>query len=679
MDPSIQRTRNSPFLSYALILVTALLIQDLLQQVDYRLWLSIFTTSLLALLAVHCRMKPGLRKIRIISLICYGLLFFFGLSHGALSQERRPELPGLSEGTFTGRVSEILSSGEKAQRILVQVEGFRSGDSLFCFNETVVLTCSDTLSLPDISPGKKVLFDAKLNLITGGGNPGQFDYQRYMQLKGVFYQGLVSQGMLVVENSRITLKTRALMLREQLARLYRKIPLTNDELGVLSALTLGDRVLLSAEMRNSFAASGTMHVLAVSGLHVGIISILFGRILMLVRWGKRGKIIRAGLVILLLWGYAFLTGLSPSVMRAATMFTFVELGKPARLKGNIFNTLGASAFFLLLIRPSMLFDVGFQLSYLAVMSIAVYQPLVASLFHPKNRLVAWAWEMLAVSFAAQLGTTPISLFYFHQFPTYFWLSNFFVIPASVLLLYAATAYLLLAFLPFAVQLLGFMLKWSVAGMIWVVKTIESIPGALIEGIWITPYIMVLLYLILASLTLALVLRSVAWLKTVLVVMILTIAGSCLTYWQSSRQRVVVVYNSAKTPLVSLIIGKDHYYYSFTPDSSKYELDLLKYASGYFHTRVPEPCSGKPDGSSPLCCSRSFLVAGPISFEWTSKPLKTDSLYLADLVIDRYKRVARVNQVFRSEKGIYFKKMLGSEGNFTYLHELKEKGAIVLRF
>ncbi len=597
----------------------------------------------------------------------------------AISQKKRSELAVCPEGTYTGMVSEVLSSGGKVQRILVRVEGYRSGDSVFCFEETVLLTCSDSISFPDLSPGKKILFDTKLNRISGGGNPGQFDYQRYMQLKGVYYQGFVSQGMLVVENPKLTLRARALKIREQLLLLYRKIPLSSDELGVLSALTLGDRVLLSAEMRNSFAASGAMHVLAVSGLHVGIISILFGRILMLVRWGKRGKLIRAVLVILFLWGYAFLTGLSPSVMRAATMFSFVELGKPARLKGNIFNTLGASAFLLLLIRPAMLFEVGFQLSYLAVLSIAVYQPLIASFFQPKNRFAGWAWDLLAVSLAAQLGTTPISLLYFHQFPTYFWLSNFFVIPAASILLYGATAYFMVSSIPVGIQVVGFLLKWSVAGMIWVVKTIESVPGALIEGIWISSKEMVLLYFILIALTLALVLRSVLWLKTVGMLLVIGVAGSCFTYWQSARQRVLVVYNSAKTPLVSLIIGKNHYYYSFSSDSSRYELDLLKYASGYFHTHTPEPCKGKPDELIPMRCSRAFMVAGPISIEWTSRPLQSDSLYLSDLVIDRYRRVAMLNKGFRLKRGIYFRQKLVSEGNFDYLHELKEKGAIVLRF
>ena len=178
-----------------------------------------------------------------------------------------------------------------------------------------------------------------------------------------------------------------------------------------------------------------MHVLAVSGLHVGIIFFILNFLLTPLNRNKRLLKIKLFLLVGALWFYAFLTGLSPSVMRSCTMFSFIVVGENLNKRTNIYNTLAASAFLLMLINPLIIFGAGFQLSYIAVISIVFFQPRLAALVAVKNRILKYVWDLFTVSVAVQIGTAPISIFYFHQFPVYFWLSNFIVIPGAALILY----------------------------------------------------------------------------------------------------------------------------------------------------------------------------------------------------------------------------------------------------
>jgi competence protein ComEC len=215
----------------------------------------------------------------------------------------------------------------------------------------------------------------------------------------------------------------------------KKAGFEKDELGVIEALLLGERNDISTETYNNYKNAGAVHILAVSGLHIGVLLLLLQYLLQPLEFLPKGKTIKLMVIVGLLWCFAFLAGLSASVVRAVTMFSFVAYALYLNRPSNTFNIIALSMFFILLvINPMFLFQVGFQMSYSAVLAIVWIYPKLQRFWFPENVLLRKFWQLLSVSFAAQLGVLPVSLFYFHQFPGLFFLSNLLVVPFLGLIL-----------------------------------------------------------------------------------------------------------------------------------------------------------------------------------------------------------------------------------------------------
>jgi len=217
-----------------------------------------------------------------------------------------------------------------------------------------------------------------------------------------------------------------------------------EELAIIQALLLGQRQDISPETYSNYVAAGVIHILAVSGLHVGIILLLLNWVLKPVERLPRGKFIKTLLLLALLWGFAILAGLSPSVVRAVSMFSFFAIGIQFNRRSSALNTLFISLLFLLLVNPDFIFQVGFQLSYAAVFTIVVFQPYLFGLFTPKFKALKYLWGILTVTIAAQIGVLPLSLFYFHQFPGLFFISNLVILPFLGIILGMGILVMLLA-------------------------------------------------------------------------------------------------------------------------------------------------------------------------------------------------------------------------------------------
>lgn len=278
--------------------------------------------------------------------------------------------------------------------------------------------------------------NTKLAKVVEPKNPFQFNYNAYLKQRNILHQIYANYNdLLPLESSSNTIYGYADAFRNKVNSKLEKESFSAETLSIINALLLGQRQGISTETYTNYVNAGTIHILAVSGLHVGIIywilSLLF-KPLNRIRYGKH--FITPILIILLLWGFAFIAGLSPSVTRAVTMFSIVACANFLRRPRNIFNTLVISAFVLLLVKPIYLFDVGFQMSYLAVLAIVTIQPLIYKLWQPKYKAVNFIWQIFTVTLAAQLGVAPLGLFYFHQFPGLFFLSNLVIIPFLGLIL-----------------------------------------------------------------------------------------------------------------------------------------------------------------------------------------------------------------------------------------------------
>ncbi|MDO9136394.1 MAG: ComEC/Rec2 family competence protein, partial [Lutibacter sp.] len=218
-------------------------------------------------------------------------------------------------------------------------------------------------------------------------------------------------------------------------------------------LLLGQRQHLTSELQQSYIGAGAIHILAISGLHIGIILLILTAVFKPLHYFKHGKLMATALIIVILWMYAIIAGMSPSVVRAVAMFTAIAFGMYVNRPSGTYKTLVISMFFLLLFNPYYLFEVGFQLSYLAVFSIVWIQPKIYNLWKPKFWILDKLWQLLTVSSAAQIGVLPLSLYYFHQFPGLFFVSNLVIIPVLGIILTAGIVIIILSVLQIAPQFL----------------------------------------------------------------------------------------------------------------------------------------------------------------------------------------------------------------------------------
>ncbi|MDX5326984.1 MAG: competence protein ComEC family protein [Bacteroidota bacterium] len=376
--------------------------------------------------------------------------------------------------------AEITTRGWKGQGVILSSEGART---------EIILYSSDPVSDPPL-PGDRFHVLVDLKDPSPPANPGQFDYPKYLRHQGIEKVGYVSDGaILPIPDHASSLVRTAVILRRYCIRMLEKGIRDPVNLKVAEALLLGYKKDLDDETRASFSRTGTLHVLAVSGLHVGVIFLLL-------RWAlqKAGRGIRVGIILPILWFYALFTGWSPSVVRAATMFSLLAISEWMGRETHPLQTILVSAFILLCIDPFMLFSLGFQLSYGAVIGIITLQRPIANGFLDKfpnapKRVV----DLACVSLAAQCGTLPLSLFYFHQFPTYFLLSNFIVVPLVSLILYTGLGLLSLS-LVLDWNLPLFLLDKGIGFLVWVVSGIGGIPGSLITDIPFSLGALVILYL-----------------------------------------------------------------------------------------------------------------------------------------------------------------------------------------
>ena len=344
-----------------------------------------------------------------------------------------------------------------------------------------------TEAVSKLDYGDLLLIKGQPQELEAAYNPYEFDFRYFLGFKNIYHQQFVRPGewqLLKKSDDRGFLFYAHRARNWSVASIKRFISSPREQ-GIVTALVLGVTDGLDNELQNAYAASGAMHVLAVSGLHV---SIIYGILLFFLKplgKGKAGQWFIAIVSLILLWGYAFITGLSPSVLRAVAMFTFVAIAKPVGRATNIYNTLAASAFCLLIYDPYLIMSVGFQLSYLAVFGIVYLQRPIYQLWETKSVFINWAWQISCVSIAAQIATFALGFLYFHQFPIYFLLSNLFVIPGSFVVLVGGILLLAVSPLPWIASWLGLALAWFVRILNEGIFLVERLPLSLINNVYIS--------------------------------------------------------------------------------------------------------------------------------------------------------------------------------------------------
>lgn len=353
-------------------------------------------------------------------------------------------------------------------------------------------------------------------------NPEEFDYKKYMALNNIRYQLFLKEGdYFITNNSGYSVFKYIYALRHQLSSYLENLNTEVDNRGVAKALLLGETNELSPHLISAYAGTGTLHVLSVSGLHVGIIFIVLGWLTMGMKRNKYLRIIRVLFLLGFLFGYAIITGLSSSILRSVVMFTFMLIGDQLRQGKSIINTIYLSAFLLLCWNPFYIAQVGFQLSYIALLGIVWLQKPISNLIHlPVHGWLWWlpqkAWELTSVSLAAQIATFPLGLLYFNQFPLYFLLSNLLIIPLSSLILGLGCLFLLvktilslitISFLKSFTLLLGFVFIKLIELLNNLISIMNGLPSARIEGTYLREWECATIYMIIIILGFSLIYKQ----------------------------------------------------------------------------------------------------------------------------------------------------------------------------
>jgi competence protein ComEC len=415
-------------------------------------------------------------------------------------------------------------------------------------------------------------------------NPNQFDYGKYLEGKQIYAQMYADASEIkigsIIEKDVWYYTSK---LRTKIIRNLENSNFNKAELNVAIALILGQQQDISPEIIRDYQFAGAVHILSVSGLHIGFILLFVTFLLKPFPNTRRGSFIKLIIILASLASFGLIAGLAPSVLRSVTMFSFVAIGMYLRRSTNIFHTLLVSMLLILLVQPSFLFDVGFQLSYVALFFILWLQPLLAQLWTPKNVVANYFWEILTVSFAAQIGAFPLSIYYFHQFPGLFFVTNLVIIPFLSLIMALGVLVMVLAAFDWVPVFLAKSLEWSIFILNKIINSIASLEQFIIQEIPFNWQLLLSVYL--------LIFATIIWFKKPsfnrLALTLIAIIIFQITYFETHRriqiQSELVVFNSKKNTIIAERKGENITLYandSLLKTASKNKT-LSSYAMGNF--------------------------------------------------------------------------------------------------
>jgi competence protein ComEC len=474
------------------------------------------------------------------------------------------------------KLIEPVQEKQKSVKAVVQIQTIKQKTGWKSVEGKALLYFQKNNRSFHLNYGDELVVKTVLKEIEPPQNPSQFNYKQFLSFHNIYHQAYVSDNnwLYTGKNSGNNLIAFCLKTRAVLLDILKQFQVSDDEYAVGAALLLGYEDKLDADILSAYSGTGAMHVLSVSGLHVGIIFIVFNWLLLFFDKIKYGNVYKAAILICLLWFYAALTGLSPSVLRAASMFSFIVVAKSFNRYTNIYNTLAASAFVLLAINPYIIMEVGFQLSYLAVIGIVYIQPKIYNWFNFQNRLIDNMWSVTTVSVAAQIATFPLGLHYFHQFPNYFLLSNLIVIPISTLIIYSGIALFCFSKIPVFAKYIALLFVSLLSFLNFSVKYIEQLPSALLQGISISVLETWIIYAIIIFFLFYFIQRKYMYLLLSCSALLVMLFVQIVEQQKEFSRKRIVVYNISKTSAIDFIDSKSNVL--FTDSALAYNQSALLY-------------------------------------------------------------------------------------------------------
>ncbi len=417
-----------------------------------------------------------------------------------------------------------------------------------------------------INYGSQVAFKKPLQEIKNSGNPGAFDYKQYALFQGITHQVYLQKDdfLLLPSVDKKPLAAFLFAVRHKILATLKGTIKGEKEVGLAEALLIGYKDDLDKNLVQAYTNTGVVHIIAISGLHLGLIYWLLALLLKPLALKKSTRWLQPIIIIAGLWFFALLTGAQPSILRSAVMFTCIVLAQSISRKSSIYNTLAFSAFILLCYNPFWLWDIGFQLSYAAVLSIVIFFRPVYNLLYVKNKLLDALWKMNAVTIAAQLLTLPLSIYHFHQFPLHFLLTNFVAVPLSSLILLGEILLCSIYFIPVVAAFLGKVLNWLIYCMNTFIEQANLLPWFLVQDLQINILQAILLYVFIGLIAYAAWEKNRVALKTGCLTLLFFFLLRSHSFYNALRQRKIIVYNIPGKRAIDFVDGRN---YVFEGDSS----------------------------------------------------------------------------------------------------------------
>ena len=458
------------------------------------------------------------------------------------------------------RIEEPLIEKAKSYKATAVVETFISNDSaISCEGKLLLYFSSDSIP-PQLKYGDRILLHKGLQPIKNSGNPGAFDYERYAAFQEVFNNVFLKEkDWVLLPGKKINgFRQFIFSAREYILSILRSnINNGKDELGIAEALLIGYTNDLDKDLVQAYSNTGVVHIIAISGMHLGLIYVLLVWLFAKIPLVKRSKLLQVILILSCLWLFSLLTGASASVLRSAVMFSFITVGKNLSKTSSIYNSLAASAFVLLCYDPYFLWDVGFQLSYLAVVGIIIFQKPIYNVCYIKNKWLDNIWKLAAIAIAAQILTFPICIYYFHQFPNLFLITNIIAVPLSSIILYAAIFLVAFSWLPFVGAYAGQLTGWLVWLMNKIILTVNNFSFAVWDNIPATILSTWFLYAVVIGISAWLINKRKTLLQFSLFAILVFVMANDYKKWDINNQKKIIVYNVPKCQAIDIVNANDH--------------------------------------------------------------------------------------------------------------------------
>jgi len=471
-------------------------------------------------------------------------------------------------------ISEPPVEKSKSYKSSANVEAIIKNDSVYPVTGKLLLYFSKDSNAKKIVYGSRVIIKKDLQEIKNSGNPAAFNYKRYCAFQQIFHQCYLKQTdwSLLKNDNANPLRKVIFTTQRYIVNVLKDNIKGADESSLAKALLIGYKVDLDKDLVQAYSNVGVVHLIAISGLHLALIYAMLLWVTGKISFMKKSKFIRLFIILFCLWFFSLLTGASASVLRSAVMFTFIATGATFGKKASIYNSLASSAFVLLCYDPFMLWDVGFQLSYCAVLGIVIAQKYVFNWFYFSSKLLNEIWKLAAVSLSAQIFTLPVCIYYFHQFPLLFLLSNVVAIPLSTIAFWGCIFLVVIS----PIHVLALYFGKAVMASIWLlnhaVLFINAIPFSLWDGISITVTETFILYLVIIFFLYWLLRKNNLAFKLGIYSTLLFSLLIALNKWNAAKQKKLIVYNVPSHKAIDFIEGNAYHFYG---DSDLVEEGLLQ--------------------------------------------------------------------------------------------------------